>query len=101
MSKNLVLHSKTKNISIKYHVLRDKAIEKEIRLEYVSTKDQIIDIFTKPLLKDTFEYLGGMIGIMPLSTSEYMKQRLHQSNGAEHYCWTRMNTDASHMGEYL
>ena len=32
MSKNLVLHSKTKNISIKYHVLREKEIEKEIRL---------------------------------------------------------------------
>ena len=33
MSKNPKLHSKTKHISIKYHVLREKAIEKEIRLE--------------------------------------------------------------------
>ena len=39
MSKNCVLHSKTKHISIKYHGLREKAIEKEIRLEYVSPKD--------------------------------------------------------------
>ena len=39
ISKNLVLHSKTKHISIKYHVLREKVVGKEIRLEYVSTKD--------------------------------------------------------------
>ena len=70
MSKNLVFHSKTKHISIKYHVLRHKVVEKEIILEYVSTKDQIVDIFTKPLLKDTFEYLRGMLGVMPLSTFE-------------------------------
>ena len=33
MSKNPILHSKTKHISIKYHVLREKATKKEIRLE--------------------------------------------------------------------
>ena len=38
MSKNHVLHSKTKLISIKYHVLREKVAKKEIRLEYVNTK---------------------------------------------------------------
>ena len=57
MSKNLVLHSRTKNISIKYHMLREKVAEKEIRLEYVSTEEKIADIFTKPLPKETFEYL--------------------------------------------
>ena len=70
MSKNHVLHSKTKHISIKYHVLREKAIEKEIRLEYVSTKDQIVDIFMKSSPKDTFEYLRGMLGVMSLPTFE-------------------------------
>ena len=57
MSKNSVLHSKTKHISIKYHMLREKVVEMEIRLEYVSTKEKIVDIFTKNLPKDTFEYL--------------------------------------------
>ena len=70
MSKNLVLHSKTKHISIKYYVLREKAAEKEIRLEYVSTKDQIANIFTNPLPKDTFAYLRGMLRVMPLPTSK-------------------------------
>ena len=57
MSKNLVLHSKNKHIYIKYHMLREKFAEKEIRLEYASTKEKITDIFTKPLPKETFEYL--------------------------------------------
>ena len=71
MFKNLVLHSRMKHISIKYHMLREKVTkQKRRRLEYVSTKEKIEDIFTKPLPKETFEYLQGMLGIMPLPTSE-------------------------------
>ena len=70
MSKNPIFHSKTKHISIKYHVLREKVVEKEIRLEYVNTKEKIVDIFTKVLPKDTFEYLRGMLGVMPLPNSK-------------------------------
>ena len=54
MFKNLVLHSKTKHISIKYHIVRGKIVEKEIRLEHVSTKEKIADIFTEPLTRETF-----------------------------------------------
>ena len=39
MSRNLVLHLKTKHISIKYHVLREKVAKKETRLEYNTTKE--------------------------------------------------------------
>ena len=70
MSKNPILHSKTKHISIKYHVLREKVVAKEIRLDYVNTKEYIVDIFTKALPKDTFECLRGMLGVMPLPTLE-------------------------------
>ena len=57
ISKNLVMHSKTKHIPIKFHFLREQVIEKNIKLEYVGTKEQIADIFTKPLPRETFEYL--------------------------------------------
>ena len=70
MSKNLVLHSKAKQISIKYHVLREKSVDKEIRLEYVNTKEKIVGNFMKALPKDTFEYLRGMLGVIPLLTQE-------------------------------
>jgi hypothetical protein len=57
ISKNLVMHSKMKHIPIKYHFLREQIAEKNIRFEYVGTKEQVIDIFTKPLPREAFEYL--------------------------------------------
>ena len=39
MSNNPIFHSKTKHISIKYHVLREKVTKKEIRLESVNTNE--------------------------------------------------------------
>ena len=69
MSKNPVMHAKTKHIEIKYHFLREKVVEKEVKLDYVSTKDQLEDIFTKPLPKDTFEYLRGKLGVIPFPDS--------------------------------
>ena len=67
ISKNIVMHSKTKNIAIKYHFVRELVQDKEIRLEYVHRKEQIVDIFTKPLPKDAFLYLRSKLGVTPLS----------------------------------
>jgi hypothetical protein len=57
ISRNLVIHSKMKHIPIKYHFLRENAIEKNIKIEYVGTKEKITYIFTKPLARETFKYL--------------------------------------------
>jgi hypothetical protein len=45
ISKNPVMHSKTKHIPIKYHFLWEHVVEKNIRVEYVGTKEQVEDIF--------------------------------------------------------
>ena len=57
ISKNLVMHSKTKHIPIKYHFLREQVLEQNVKLGCVPSKEQIADIFTKPLPRETFEYL--------------------------------------------
>ena len=67
ISKNPMMHTKTKHIAIKYHFLRELVQDKKERLEYVNTKEQIVDIFTKPLPKDAFFYLRNKIGVTPLS----------------------------------
>jgi hypothetical protein len=54
ISKNSVMHSKTKHIPIKYHFLREQVAEKNIRVEYVGTKEQVAAIFTKPLPQEAF-----------------------------------------------
>jgi DNA-directed RNA polymerase len=66
ISKNLVMHSKTKCIPIKFHFLREKVMSKVIKVEYVGTKDQIADVFTKPLPKMQFDSLKDHLGVYPL-----------------------------------
>jgi hypothetical protein len=51
------MHSKTKHILIKYHSVREQVGEKNIRVEYVDIKEQVAYIFTKPLPRESFEYL--------------------------------------------
>ena len=58
------MHSKTKHIPIKYHFLREYVAEKNIRVEYVGTKVQVPDIFTKPLPWEAFEYLRQRLGFI-------------------------------------
>ena len=67
ISKNLVMHTKTKHIAIKYHYVRELVQDKEVKMEYVNTKEQIADIFTKALPKDAHEYLRGKLEVIPLS----------------------------------
>eukprot|EP00253_Pinus_taeda_P033436 PITA_33436 len=44
ISKNPVMHSKTKHIPIKYHFLREQVLEQKVKLEYVPSKEQVADI---------------------------------------------------------
>ena len=68
LSKNPVMHSNTKHIPIKYHFLREKVVEKNIKLEYINTKEQIVDIFTKSLPREAFERLHQKMGVIALSS---------------------------------
>jgi hypothetical protein len=64
ISKNPMMHSKMKHIPIKYHFLREQVAEKNIRVEYVGRKEQVVDIFTKPLRRESFEYLRQRLGVI-------------------------------------
>ncbi|GKA20705.1 hypothetical protein Tco_0700694 [Tanacetum coccineum] len=54
ISKNPVLHSRTKHIDIRYHFIRDHIIKGDIELYFILTEYQLDDIFTKPLDEPTF-----------------------------------------------
>ena len=66
ISKNHVIHSKTKHIPIKYHFLREQVSQKVVKLEYIDTREPIADIFTKPLPKEAFENLIHKLGVISL-----------------------------------
>ena len=65
ISKNPVQHSRTKHIDIRYHFLKDQVAQNEVKLEFAPTADQIADIFTKPLVRDVFERLRTLLGVIP------------------------------------
>ena len=73
ISKNPVMHTKTKHIAIKYNFLRELVQAKEVRLENVNIKVKIVDMFTKPLPKDACLYLRGKLGVTPLSKTHSKK----------------------------
>ena len=54
LSKNHILHSRTKHIKIRHHLLRDHVQKGDCILEFVETKNQLVDIFIKPLPKESF-----------------------------------------------
>ena len=64
ISKNLVQHSKTKHIEIRYHFIRDFFERKVVPLEYIPTEHQNADIFTKTLDRSKFESLRQVIGVI-------------------------------------
>ena len=76
ISKNLVMHTKTKHIAIKHHYVRELVEDKEVKMEYVISKEQIADIFTKPLSKDAYEYPRGKLGVLPLSKAVWKITKL-------------------------
>jgi FPC/CPF motif-containing protein YcgG len=63
MADNPVEHSRTKHIDIRYHFLRDHQ-QKGIEIAYVSTHNQLADIFTKPLDEKTFSKLRNELNIL-------------------------------------
>ncbi|GJU37985.1 hypothetical protein Tco_1186339 [Tanacetum coccineum] len=62
--KNPVQHSRTKHMKIRHHFLRDNVKKGHISIEKVSSVDNIADILTKPLKRESFNYLRLGLGMM-------------------------------------
>ena len=61
------MHSKTKHIPIEYHFLCEQVLEQKVKLEYVTSKEQVSDIFSKALLREAFKYLRQRLGVVSAS----------------------------------
>jgi hypothetical protein len=64
MADNPVEHSRTKHIDIRHHFLRDHQQKGDIEVFYVSTENQLADIFTKPLDESTFCRLRSELNVL-------------------------------------
>lgn len=68
LSKNPVLHGRSKHIDVRFHFLRDLTKEEVVELVYCQSQDQIADILTKPLKLETFVKLRGLLGVCSISS---------------------------------
>ena len=57
------MHARTKHIDVRHHFVRDAVKNGEVRLQWVPSAEQLADIFTKPLDRNTFSKLrDGVMG---------------------------------------
>lgn len=63
LSKNPVMHGRSKHIDVRFHFLRDLTKEGVVELVHCNTQEQVSDIMTKPLKLESFLKLRGMLGL--------------------------------------
>ncbi|GJR03747.1 retrovirus-related pol polyprotein from transposon TNT 1-94 [Tanacetum coccineum] len=60
---NLVQHSRTKHIDVRYHFIKEQVEKGIVELFFVGTEYQLADLFTKALSEDRFKYLVRQLGL--------------------------------------
>ncbi|XP_019171982.1 PREDICTED: uncharacterized protein LOC109167422 [Ipomoea nil] len=60
---NPVFHACTKHIEIEYHFVHDEVAKKELEVQFIPTKDQLVDIFTKSLSSLRFNSLRDKLNV--------------------------------------
>lgn len=63
LSKNPVMHGRSKHIDVRFHFLRDLANDRVVELMHCGSKDQLADIMKKPLKLDLFLKMREQLGV--------------------------------------
>nr|GEY45481.1 ribonuclease H-like domain-containing protein [Tanacetum cinerariifolium] len=74
---NNVQHSRSKNIDIRYHFIKEQAENEVIELYFVNTEYQLADLSTKALGRDIIEFLINKLGMRSF-TPETLKQLMDE-----------------------
>lgn len=63
LSRNPVMHRRTKHIDVRYHYLRDLTNQEVLKLVFCGTREQVADVMTKPVNLETFTKLRSLLGM--------------------------------------
>ena len=61
-----MFHDKLNHINIKYHYIRDMMQRGAMKLSYVATEEQIVDVLMKPFSRVKFEYFRDNLGVLQI-----------------------------------
>ncbi|KAD6453846.1 hypothetical protein E3N88_08552 [Mikania micrantha] len=61
LSKNPIMHSRSKHIELKHHFIRDLVKQGLIQLEFCGTNEQLADLMTKAVTKEKFVYFRRQV----------------------------------------
>ena len=61
LAKDNKFHACTKHIDVRYHFIREVVEDGKVAVQYILTRDNISDIFTKPLAKAKFRELAELL----------------------------------------
>lgn len=67
LSKNPVMHGRSKHIDVRFHFLRNLTKEGSIELVHCGSQDQVADVMTKPLKIEAFQKLRKLLGVCEIS----------------------------------
>lgn len=62
--KNPVFHQRTKHIEVRFFYVRDQQADGKVNVRYVSTGEQLADIFTTPLAAPRYQMLRENLGVV-------------------------------------
>ncbi|GJX74463.1 hypothetical protein Tco_0313058 [Tanacetum coccineum] len=64
---NNVQHSRAKHIDVRYHFIKEQVENGIVELYFVRAEYQLANIFTKPLLRERFNFLMEKLGMRSMS----------------------------------
>jgi hypothetical protein len=59
-----VFHDRSKNIEIRFHFIRDCVQKGTMKVQYVPTGEQVVDILMKALMKGKFVFFKDKLGVV-------------------------------------
>jgi hypothetical protein len=63
LSKDNKFHLHTKHIDLCYHFIHEAVENGKIKVNYIPTDNNVLDIFTKPLPKPKFQHFVELLGL--------------------------------------
>ncbi|GJZ93463.1 retrovirus-related pol polyprotein from transposon TNT 1-94 [Tanacetum coccineum] len=76
---NNVQHSRAKHIDVRYHFIKEQVENGIVELYFFRTEYQLADIFTKPLIRERFNFLIEKLSIRSMSP-EMLKRLTEKEN---------------------